>query len=124
MHAIAIFVGGGLGSLCRYSLSYFNKSTSTLLPFGTIAANVLACIVLGFVVGLVSSRTHINPNVRDLFTIGFCGGFSTFSTFSLETFGLLQKGAYGYAFANVGLSLVLCLGGIALGFFLEKWWTG
>lgn len=121
LHYIAIFTGGGLGSLCRFALSRYNTGTPTLFPFGTLAANVISCIILGFVVAMVSSKTLVHPNLRDFFTIGFCGGFSTFSTFSLETFVLLRGGYHGYVLAYIGVSVFSCLLALYAGFLLHKW---
>jgi CrcB protein len=109
--AIAIFVGGGLGSLARYgvskaSLLWFKSA----FPMGTLFANVLSCIILALAVGLFKDKIAAHPFWMPMIVIGFCGGFSTFSTFSYETMQLMQNGNYGYAIANIVISVAVCIG--------------
>lgn len=121
LHYLAIFLGGGFGSLCRFALSKWNGYPSTLLPIGTMAANFLSCIVLGYVAALLLEKGEdLHDTFKPFFAVGFCGGFSTFSTFSLETFTLLQSGHSFHAFLNVGLSLCICLIALWIGFWLQK----
>lgn len=110
----AIFVGGGLGSLCRFYLSQANAWGAW--PLGTILANFLSCIVLGFTTTYLAQKgsTSLLP-IKALIGIGFCGGFSTFSTFSLETYQMLQKSQFTLAFAHVNISMLVCLLGLWLG---------
>lgn len=106
---IAIFIGGGLGSLARYSVSLLivNKFKSSL-PIATIAANVLACLVMGVTLAYFEQKLETHPFLRPLILVGFCGGFSTFSTFSLETVMLLKANDYIFAFANIIISILFC----------------
>lgn len=106
---IAVFIGGGLGSLARYGISLLivNKFKSSL-PIATIIANSSACLTMGIMLFLMTQKAELPPILRPLILIGFCGGFSTFSTFSLETVVLLKVGDYWYAIANVLISLILC----------------
>ncbi len=121
LHYIAIFLGGGLGSLCRFVLSKWNGHPSTLLPLGTIAANFLSCIVLGYIAALMLEKGEdLHDAFKPFFGVGFCGGFSTFSTFSLETLTLLQNGHSLHALLNVGLSLGIGLVALWIGFWLQK----
>ena len=82
---IAIFIGGGLGSLLRYSISLGLKKYESGFPFATLTANILSCIVLGAAWIYFSRNTNYPDQTKLLIMTGFCGGFSTFSTFSLET---------------------------------------
>lgn len=111
MHPLLlIFIGGGLGSLLRYGLSRWPGNPSGGFPWGTLAANVLACLVLGLAVHYLATRADLSPSLKPLILIGFCGGFSTFSTFSLETFRMIEAGQWIMALAYVLISTLACLG--------------
>ncbi len=117
---LLVFVGGGAGSTVRFLLGrWVNTWHNHHFPLGTLSVNVVACLVLGFVVGIADHRQIISPAARLFWTVGFCGGFSTFSTFSAETLALIQNGFHSSTVIYVVLSLVLCLaatfGGIYLG---------
>ncbi|MCB0704792.1 MAG: fluoride efflux transporter CrcB [Saprospiraceae bacterium] len=109
-----VFLGGGLGSMSRYGISRLLGKVNSSFPFATLAANILACILLGFLVGL-SLREELGPTNRLFLMTGFCGGFSTFSTFSSETWQLFESGHYAYALGNIGGSVLLCLFAIFIG---------
>lgn len=111
---LLVFLGGGLGSICRYGIARLLQAQNWTFPMATFIANALACIILGALVGL-SLRGDLNTTTKLLLMTGFCGGFSTFSTFSSETFQLLQTGNYAYAFINIGLSIIFCLFCIFIG---------
>ena len=99
--------------MARYGLSRWAISAGKEIMWGTLGANVLACLLLGYLAYGASQESY-SPTTRLLLATGFCGGFSTFSTFSLEAFSLLQSGRTGLAALYVGLSLVLGLGAIAV----------
>lgn len=116
---LCIFIGGGLGSVCRYSIGvYFINANQHHFPWATFAANVLGCLTIGLLIG-VFERTHINWLYMLLVT-GFCGGFTTFSTFSNESLQLLRQGLYTLAFVYIALSLTIGLTAAASGFYLIK----
>jgi CrcB protein len=105
-----VFVGGGLGSLARYgvgkmSLHYYADGKFPFL--GTLLANTLACIILGLTLYVFKERLLENEWVKYLVIIGFCGGFSTFSTFSLDTVKLFSEGLFMYGVLNILISLAL-----------------
>ncbi len=109
-----VFIGGGLGSLCRYGIARYMGTYQGAFPLATFIANVISCIVLGMLVAY-TLKNDSEQYIKLLLITGFCGGFSTFSTFSYETFSLFQSGDYTNAFANIFLSLLLCLFCIFLG---------
>ncbi|PCH85271.1 MAG: fluoride efflux transporter CrcB [Flavobacteriales bacterium] len=108
---VAIFIGGGFGSLARYGVSAFSKSMfKTGFPLGTLLANALACLAMVFVLLYFRDKIEENNLIQPLIIMGFCGGFSTFSTFSYETVDLLKSGNHYYAIANIAISILLCIG--------------
>ena len=116
-----IFCGGGIGSLARFGVGRALAGWSVNLPYGTLLANVLACVILGFFTGVVALRSAeaVLP-YRAFLAVGFCGGFSTFSTFSNDTLLMLMNNRWGDAVLNIGLSVVLCLAASFLGLWLGK----
>ena len=107
---VVIFLGGGLGSVARYILGEkVSALHSAQFPWGTFAVNVTACFLLGLIVGLAEQKQLLSAGARLFWAVGFCGGFSTFSTFSHETLALLQGGVTGTAVAYIVLSVTLCL---------------
>jgi len=118
---LLIFVGGGIGSVMRFSLGkWISSFHSHHFPYGTLFVNVLACFVLGTLVGVADHKQIISPNARLFWTVGFCGGFSTFSTFSSETLTLIQNGFPFSGLVYVLASLLLCLAATYLGLYLGK----
>lgn len=114
-----VFLGGGLGSVCRYGIAHLLVDHKMTFPLATLIANVVSCLILGYLVGL-SLKTDAGHYHRFLMMTGFCGGFSTFSTFSSETFQLFQQGEIFHAFLNIAISLIICLICIYLGFKIAE----
>lgn len=107
--ALAIFLGGGLGSLSRYGVSKLvMQFWDGKFPLGTLLANLLSCLVMGLAISYFSDKIT-SQELKAFILIGFCGGFSTFSTFSKETLDLMQNGNYLIATANILISLLFCL---------------
>lgn len=118
MSWLYVFLGGGLGSLARYGVARLLPTpdlTSGEMPWATLIANFLACITLGVLLGAVTKEAVAKP-MQLLLMTGFCGGFSTFSTFAAEAWLLGEEGFAGVALGYVCLSL--CLGVGALWFAL------
>tara|TARA_B110000977_G_C10914683_1_gene430675 strand:- start:187 stop:561 length:375 start_codon:yes stop_codon:yes gene_type:complete len=110
MNVIAIFLGGGLGSLCRYGLSKLTASyfVSTF-AFATLFSNVLSTLLLAVFIFVFQNKLGLNDTWKLFLITGFCGGFSTFSTFSFETFEMLRNGQAALAVLNIVLSILACL---------------
>lgn len=116
-----VFLGGGLGSVLRFSLGkWVNAFHNHHFPFGTLVVNVAACFALGAIIGLADHKQIFSPSARIFWTIGFCGGFSTFSTFSSETIYLLQNGFTTSMILYISLSLLLCVGATLAGLYVGQ----
>ena len=108
---LIVAAGGGLGSMGRYLLSgwVLHRALNWQFPLGTFAVNVLGCLVVGVLGGLVVKHDLLSAEVRLFLFTGIAGGFTTFSAFGLETFHLLRKGETGIAAAYVLLSVLVGL---------------
>lgn len=116
---LLIFLGGGLGSCFRYLISkYFNQFHT--LPLGTFIVNILGSLVLGFFMGWALKNNTLSHPLSYLIIIGFCGGFTTFSTFSLENFNLIKSGDYAYFFLYLAGSILVGILSIVFGMFLAR----
>jgi len=118
-----IFLGGGIGSLFRFGLAKWLNTETASFQFGTFAANVIACFILG---GLVAYafKHNMSDSLKFLLITGFCGGFSTFSTFSFENFEMIQAGQLGAAFLYTTISFFTGLLAIFAGLkAFENWPT-
>ncbi len=113
--AIAIFIGGGLGSVARWVVGNGVSQLASLSgsvvasAMGVLAANVLATLILAILVYTQADKLNGDNIWMPLIAIGFCGGFSTFSTFSLDTFKLFQDGNMMWGFLNILISVLTCL---------------
>jgi CrcB protein len=118
---LAIAAGGAAGSLLRFWMSnWVHTYADRSFPYGTLAVNVLGCLLTGFLFVLFVDRLSDNPVLRAGILIGVLGGFTTFSSFSIETFNLIEQGAWVRAAANMGVSLVLCVGATWIGVILGR----
>lgn len=112
MSAVYVFIGGGIGCLMRYLFSVVVMRLQFFsFPWATLAANVISCAVFGLAIFILGEKGALSQGsfVRPLVLTGFCGGLSTFSTFSYETFELLRRGDFTIAGVNVLINLVLCM---------------
>lgn len=106
---LLIALGGAVGSLLRYLIGgAAQRMSASGFPVGTMFVNVSGCFLIGILLRQFLNM-QISPELRALLIVGFCGGFTTFSTFSAETLGLIEGGEYGRAVGYVVLSVSLCL---------------
>ena len=109
-----VALGSAIGGALRYALSReMIPQHSASFPWSTVLINVIGSFIIGFFGTL--SRYQVPESVRIFVMIGLCGGFTTFSAFSMQTYDLLRTGAWGKALLNMGLSVLLSLGAVALG---------
>jgi len=110
MNYLLVFVGGGLGCVLRYAISTgILRLFQGTFPVGTLISNALSCAILVWIIGILSMENLDSKWVRSALIIGFCGGFSTFSTFGFETVQLIKNGNPWIAVANIVVSLSVCL---------------
>jgi fluoride exporter len=109
MNWILVFIGGGLGSMVRVLFSQLiHKQNTVNLPLATLIANLVSCLTFGIVYSVYIQRGGIPSSIKMLLLAGFCGGLSTFSTFSYETVELVRRGDLMFAIANVLVNVALC----------------
>lgn len=112
----AVAIGGSLGSVARYLVAIgAGRLVGTEFPWGTLVINIVGSFLIGVFAESFALSWNVSQAVRVFLTVGICGGFTTFSTFSLDALRLLKAGSYGPAAAYVGSSLVLCIAFAALG---------
>ena len=110
-----ITLGGILGTLARYLLQGVLQTRGGTFPTGTLAINIAGSFLLGFIIRFGTGSTTISPELRGGLTIGFCGAFTTMSTFSYESIRLLGDGEYCYAAVYMGGTIVGCLAAVIVG---------
>lgn len=122
MSYLWVAIGSALGGLLRYVITRWTINVSANFPFGTVLINVVGSFVIGYfsTLTLQSGKYPASDNTRLFVMVGICGGFTTFSSFSLQTFDLLRTGAWGKAIANAVFSVLLCVGAVAVGHILAQ----
>lgn len=114
---LLVFLGGGIGSVLRYLINLGVSRYSTF-PIGTIIVNVVGSLIIGYIISAYSvDKYHWS---RLIFVVGFCGGFTTFSAFSLDIISMLKQQLYGSAVLYVSLSIIISLLATYIGFFLPR----
>jgi fluoride exporter len=118
IHAVGVGIGGFLGALARYGLSglVHRFGATSGFPYGTLAVNLLGCLLIGLFAGLMEGRHMFAPEVRVFAMIGVLGGFTTFSTFGYENFMLMRDAQYLQVAANIGIHVIAGLALVWLGY--------
>lgn len=119
-----IAVGGAIGTLLRYQINlFFTARLGEAMPWGTIFINISGSFVIGLFAALteVGGRLPVPPEIRAFMLVGLCGGYTTFSSFSLQTLTLIQSGQIIRAIGNVVLSVTICLLAVWAGFTAPPW---
>ncbi|MDR0498364.1 MAG: CrcB family protein, partial [Holophagales bacterium] len=106
LKVLSIGIGGFIGSCLRYGLSRW-LSRFDFFPFGTLASNALAGLVIGFIIGAERQTSLLPENLKLFLTVGLLGGLSTFSAFSMETVSMFERGSYIHATGNILLNVCL-----------------
>jgi CrcB protein len=121
LNYIFVSAGAAIGGALRYGISsYIQKHISVIFPYGTLVVNIVGSFILGVVMFYLNERELIGNEFRLFLTVGFCGGFTTFSTFSYETMNLFRDSQFSLAIYNVLLNVILCLIGIYLAYLISK----
>lgn len=124
LNILAVFIGGGLGSLSRYGFAVLLKSYSMGFPIATLSVNIIGSLILGFAAALFWNKmpsSITNDTLNLAITAGFCGGFTTFSTFSWEVFEFIKNGELLLALFYACISVLVCVLSILSGVYLSKY---
>ncbi len=118
---ILVGIGGSIGSVLRYAIALLMaKPTSSSFPFATLIVNLVGCFLIGVIVALSGKGDLVTPEWRIFLTAGFCGGFTTFSAFSLENIRLMQDGEFTLVALYVTASIIVGLAATYLGMLLVR----
>lgn len=109
MNILAVGLGGAIGAVCRYLLGQIIPKLGSGFPLATFAVNLIGCFAIGLVVGLAGRNSDIDPRLILFLQTGICGGFTTFSTFSLESLTLIEEGRLAIGILYIVLSVLLGL---------------
>jgi CrcB protein len=118
---LTVFIGAGIGGMLRYWMSSaISKSVPFFFPYGTLIVNVLGSLILGLMIFGLDEKELINPTLKLFIGVGFCGGFTTFSTFSLETFNLFRETEIMLACINILANVFFTILGVYLAYLITR----
>jgi fluoride exporter len=109
MSFLWVFLGGGFGSVIRYMIGIAFFKTNIHLPIATLLANIVSCLIFASTLWMFREKPEVPAHIRQLMLIGLCGGMSTFSAFSFETFELFKNQQHMWALGNILLNTLLCI---------------
>ncbi|WP_335964535.1 fluoride efflux transporter CrcB [Galbibacter sp. PAP.153] len=115
-----VFIGGGLGSILRYLIGKYLNSAVSGIPYGTFAANILGSLIIGFILGLAAKHNSLTQNQLLFIATGFCGGFTTFSTFAFENHVFLKSGDFLNFAAYAIITFIVGISAVFFGAWLIK----
>ena len=122
MNFVFVGLGGALGAIGRYAISMIPIKTE--FPFLTLITNILGAVLIGFISGMVGAKQDVSQNTVLFWKTGVCGGFTTFSTFSLEAYELFEKGSNVFGIVYAVVSVVSCIFGIVCGKKVAEFFGG
>lgn len=121
MNTLLVMIGGAIGSALRFQVGRFSMHAwGPAFPWGTLVANISGGFAMGLLAGILARTSGGNEPYRLFFGVGLLGGFTTFSAFSLETFGMLERGQYGLAAAYIVASVAGAIAGLAAGVLMMR----
>ena len=118
---ILVFLGGGFGSILRYTMGKLFNSSQSGIPYGTFTANILGSLLIGFILGFAAKNQTLTHNHTLLLATGFCGGFTTFSTFAYENHIFLKSGDFINFALYTSASFIIGFLAVFLGIYLTKY---
>lgn len=121
LNILAVFIGGGIGAVIRYLTGIlFIHTLKINMPLATFVVNIIGCTILGFFYIYFIEKFQANPALKLALTVGFCGGLTTFSTFSLEIFEMIKNSQFLIASAYLLLSIIIGIAGVYIGGYCAK----
>lgn len=118
--AFLVFIGGGLGSVARYLLSIKLNNFENAIPYGTLVANVLGSLFIGLIFGIMAKTGNLSEKHTLLLATGFCGGFTTYSTFMYENYVFIKEGNYFSFLPYLSITFILAFAALFLGMSIAK----
>ena len=115
-----VFIGGGIGSVLRYLISFIFKNNSYNFPWSTFIVNMIGCFLIGLIFGYLNKNEYLKDSLTSILIVGFCGGFTTFSTFASENFQLFKSEYFLTLFVYVLSSILIGIGLVLFGFWFSK----
>lgn len=117
---LLVFAGGGLGSVCRFLVGKLYPAGTGIFPWATLTANFLSCLIFGVVLMLGVEKINLSYSLKLLIITGFCGGFSTYSSFTVETVELFKHSQSGLALSNIIANFACSVVGLYAGSWLVR----